>query len=56
MLGDDLTEMVDGVDIKDILTLLENSIEDLQHQAEVLIKLKLLNKRYYELASKEDID
>ena len=56
MLGDDLTEMVEGVDIKDILTLLENSIEDLQHQAEVLIKLKLLNKKYYELASKEDVN
>jgi len=55
MLGDDLTEMVEGVDIKDILTLLENSIEDLQHQAEVLIKLKLLNKTYYDLASKEDL-
>jgi len=56
MLGDDLTEMVEGVDIKDILTLLENSIEDLQHQAEVLIKLKLLNKKYYALASKEDLN
>ena len=56
MLGDDLVEMVEGVDIKDILTLLENSIEGLQHQAEVLIKLKLLNKKYYELASKEDVN
>jgi len=55
MLGDDLSEMVEGVDIKDILTLLENSIEDLQHQAEVLIRLKLLNKHYYELASHEDV-
>ena len=54
MLGDELSDAVDGVDIKDILTLLENSIEDLQHQAEVLIKLKLLNKKYYETASKED--
>jgi hypothetical protein len=55
MLGDELSEVVEGVDIKDILTLLENSIDDLQHQTEVLIKLKLLNKKYYEIASKEDL-
>lgn len=55
-LDDELSELMEGTDIKDILTLLENSIDDLQHQMEVLIKLKVLNKKYYELASKEDIN
>ena len=54
MLGDELSEAVEGIDIKDILTLLENSIDDLQHQTEVLVKLKVLNNHYYKLASKED--
>jgi hypothetical protein len=55
-IDDDLTNLLDGVDIRDILTLLEMSIADLGHQMEVLVKLKLMNRRYYEKASKEDID
>lgn len=53
---DEISELAEGVDIRDILSLLELSIEDLGHQAEVLVKLKLLNRRYYERASKEDIE
>lgn len=53
---DELTDALDGVDIRDILTLLEMSINDLGHQMEVLVKLKLMNRRYYEKASKEDIE
>ena len=49
---DELNNALDGIDIKDILTLLEMSIQDLGHQMEVLVKLKVLNKRYYENASK----
>lgn len=56
MLGDDISEMIEGVDIKDILTLLENSIDDLQHQVKVLIQLKLLNKHYYEKATNEELN
>jgi DNA repair exonuclease SbcCD nuclease subunit len=55
-IDDDLTNILDGVDIRDILTLLEMSIDDLGHQIEIIVKLKLMNRRYYEKASKEDID
>lgn len=55
-LEDELSEMGEGLDIKDILTLLEMSIDDLAHQMEMLVKLKVLNKKYYERASKEDVD
>ena len=54
-LDDELSEVVEGVDIKDILTLLEMSIDDLEHQMEVLVQLKLLNKSYYQKASKEEV-
>jgi len=53
---DDLSNVLEGIDIRDILTLLEMSVDDLGHQMEVLVKLKLLNKKYYERASKESID
>jgi DNA repair exonuclease SbcCD nuclease subunit len=53
---DEFSNVLDGADIKDILTLLELSINDLGHQMEILVKLKLLNKKYYEKASKEDIE
>jgi len=55
-IDDELTDALEGVDIRDILTLLEMSIQDLGHQMEVLVKLKLMNRRYYERASREDID
>jgi len=55
-MDDELSEISEGTEIKDILTLLEISIDDLQHQMKVLIKLKLLNKKYYERASREDVD
>jgi hypothetical protein len=53
---DELFDGMEGVDVRDILTLLEMSLQDLGHQMEVLVKLKLMNRRYYERASKEDID
>lgn len=53
---DDLIDILDGSDIKDILTLLELGIDDLGHKMETLVKLKLLNRKYYEKASKEEID
>lgn len=52
-IDDELAELGEGIDIKDILTLLELSIDDLAHQMKVLIKLKILNKKYYEKASNE---
>ena len=53
---DELFDTMQGVDIKDILTLLEISLQDLGHQIEVLVKLKLMNRTYYEKASKETIE
>lgn len=55
-IDDELSDALDGVDIRDILTLLDMSISDLGHQAEVQTKLKQLNKNYYEKAGKENID
>lgn len=55
-MDEELSEFMENVDIKDILSLLEMSIEDLNHQMEVLVKLKLLNKKYYEKASATDIE
>ena len=53
-IDDDLTSIIDGEDIKDIITLLETSIEDLQYQMEFLIKIKKINKFYYNKALKEE--
>jgi DNA repair exonuclease SbcCD nuclease subunit len=53
---DELSDTLNGVETKDILTLLEMSISDLGHQIEVLVKLKLLNRRYFERAGKENIE
>ena len=55
-LDDELNVLSGNLEIKDILTLLEMSIDDLGHKMEVLVKLKVLNKQYYEKASKESID
>ena len=55
-IDDELTDALEGVDIRDILTLLEMSIEDLGHQIETLVKLKVKNHEYYTRASKEDIE
>jgi len=55
-IDDELLDGLEGVDIRDILTLLEMSLQELGHQMEVLVKLKLMNRRYYERASKEDIE
>lgn len=43
-----LEGIIDGDEIKDILTLLEININELVHPLETLIKLKILNKSYYE--------
>jgi DNA repair exonuclease SbcCD nuclease subunit len=51
---DDVNEIIEGTNIKDILTLLEMSIDDLKHNMEILIKLKLLNKKYYDKANNEN--
>jgi len=51
---DDFIGIVDGEEIKDILTLLEISIDDLGLSSEKIIKLKSLNKQYYEKSSKKD--
>ncbi len=48
---EDLIGIIEGDEIKDILTLLEISIDDLEYNTELLITLKSLNKEYYEKAS-----
>ena len=53
-IDDDFAGIVDGENIKDIITLLEMSINDLSYTSETLIKLKLLNKQYYEKAAKQE--
>lgn len=53
-LEDTFGELLNGEEIKDIISLLENAIDDLGHQMEFLVKLKLMNRSYYELASKEE--
>jgi len=52
-LDSELSELSEDIDIKDILSLLESSINDLGYQLEVLVKLKVLNKLYYEKAFNE---
>ena len=52
-LDDSFDEILDGEEIKDIITLLENSIDDLGQTLEDIIKLKLLNREYYDKASQE---
>lgn len=54
-IDDSLSDIAEGVDIRDILTLLEMSIEDLGHAHEILVKLKVINRTYYERAQKEDL-
>ena len=51
---DELIGIIDGEEVKDILTLLEISIDDLVHNIDFLIKLKLLNKEYYTKAYNEE--
>jgi len=55
-LESELTDISEDIDIKDILSLLESSINDLGYQMEVLVKLKVLNKAYYEKAYNERED
>lgn len=52
-LDSDLAGVSEDIDIKDVLSLLEMSITDLGYKMEVLVKLKLLNKSYYEKAYNE---
>lgn len=49
-LDESFGEILDGEEIKDIVTLLENNIDSLEYNMEMLIQLKLLNKEYYEKA------
>ena len=49
---DNIGDLLEGENIKDVLTLLEISLDDLKLEQDMLIKLKTLNKQYYEKASK----
>jgi DNA repair exonuclease SbcCD nuclease subunit len=46
-------EILDGEEIKDIVTLLENSIESFEYNMEMIAKLKLLNREYYDKVKSE---
>jgi DNA repair exonuclease SbcCD nuclease subunit len=52
----ELSDALEGIDIKDILTLLDMSITDLGYPREVQTKLKSLNRDYYEKAGKDEIE
>jgi DNA repair exonuclease SbcCD nuclease subunit len=52
---DSFNEIIGGEEIKDILTLLEISIDDSLQEESIRTKLKLLNKQYYEKANKEEV-
>jgi len=51
-IDDSFNEILDGEEIKDIITLLENSIESTEYNMEMIVKLKLLNREYHEKATK----
>ena len=53
-LDESFGELMNGEEIKDIISLLENALDDLDYVAEMLIKLKILNKEYYDKAAKEN--
>lgn len=51
----EFSNLLSDTDVKDILTMLEISIDEMNYQDETIIKLKTLNRRYYENSSKEEI-
>jgi hypothetical protein len=50
---DSLSGLMDGDDIKDILTLLEMTLDDTFHSLATITMLKLKNAEYYKLANDE---
>jgi len=54
-LDDELSNALQNIDIRDILTLLEMNIDDLGYQMEILVKLKIMNRKFYEKANNENI-
>jgi len=48
-----VADVAQGTDV-DVLTLLEDGIGGLGHRAEAIVRLKLMNKTYYEKAKAED--
>jgi DNA repair exonuclease SbcCD nuclease subunit len=56
VLDESFGEILDGEEIKDIVTLLENSLDSFGYNMEMLVKLKLLNREYYEKAKSSQIE
>jgi hypothetical protein len=52
---EELSDLI-NISTKNISELLDMGIEELGHQMETIVKLKILNKSYYEKASKLDIE
>lgn len=52
---DTLLGLIEGEGIKDILTLLEMTLEDTLHTLSTIALLKIKNKEYYKIASEEEI-
>ena len=52
---DSFNEIIGGEEIKDILTLLEISIDESLQEEQISLKLKSLNRQYYEADSKEEL-
>ena len=51
----EFSNLLNDTDVKDILTMLEISIGEMGYHEETIVKLKTINRRYYENSSKEEI-
>lgn len=51
---DDISNVLDDIDVRDIPTVLESAISNLKISKDELHNVKMLNKKYYEKASKGD--
>lgn len=54
-LESEFSNLLNDTDVKDILTMLEISIGEMGYHEETIVKLKIINRRYYENSSKEDL-
>jgi DNA repair exonuclease SbcCD nuclease subunit len=52
---ENISEVIEDIDIRDISTILENVIDEFKVEPEIKQKLKLLNKQYYEKIITEEI-
>lgn len=56
LLDDVFSEILDGEEIKDIITLLETHIDAFNYNDEMISKLKIMNREYYDKAKSTQIE